>query len=534
MASSKETPRQKMIGMMYLVLTALLALNVSKDILDAFIVVNNGLEKTNVNFSDRNAELYSMFDLAKTVDPARVTHNWKEAQEAKKGSEELVAFIDKLQKQLIAKTDGVDASVADTIQMANIKSKDNYDAPTNILIGDSEDGSAGASGQLKAKLVAYKTKLNGFVLPADRKKVKIDINTEDPTNTEEHENWEMYNFYHRPLVASLTILTKLQNDVKNAEASTVDYLLRQVDDGMIKFDTIAAKVIPQSNYVLLGEDYKADLFVAAFNKTKNPEVMVGNYNEATKSFEGTPSQVTVEKGLGKYVAPTSREGVVDYSGTIKMITPSGQEKIFPFKSEYIVAKPALTVSAEAMNVVYRGLDNPISVSVPGIPNDRLSVSATNAQLVGKGNGKYLVKPTAEGTVTVSVTATMEDGTKRSMGAQTLRSMRIPKPNPKFGDLTESGNMEKPKIVIQQGLIAQYPSFVYQDKIVPKVTTFKMSVLSGGVAIDGGTANGNLFTPDMKDKMSRLKKNERILFEDIYAVGPDGIKVHLPDMIVKVK
>src|ERR1043165_4725756 len=184
MASSKETPRQKMIGMMYLVLTALLALNVSKDILDAFVVVNKGLEKTNVNFSDRNEELYSMFDLAKTVDPVRVTANWKLAQEAKKGSEELCVYIDKLQKQLIAKTEGLEQNVADTIQMANIAGKDKYDTPTNILIGDSEDGSAGASRELKNKLIAYRTQLNSYILPADKEKVKIDINTDDPQHSE--------------------------------------------------------------------------------------------------------------------------------------------------------------------------------------------------------------------------------------------------------------------------------------------------------------------------------------------------------------
>jgi gliding motility-associated protein GldM len=531
MASSKETPRQKMIGMMYLVLTALLALNVSKDILDAFIVVNKGLEKTNLNFSDRNAELYSMFDLAKTVDPQRVTPNWQHAQKVKKGSEELVAYIDKLQKQLIAKTDGVDQGVADTIQMANINSKDNYDAPTNILIGDSEDGSAGASRELKNKLIAFRTELNSYVLPADKGKVKIDINTDDPSGTPENENWEMYNFYHRPLVASLTILTKLKNDVKNAEASTVDYLLRQVDDGVMKFDTIAAKVIPQSNYVLLGEEYKADLFVAAFNKTRNPEVMVGNYNEATKAFEGTPSPVAVEKGLGKYSAATTKEGLVSYSGTIKMVTPSGQEKVFPFKSEYIVAKPALNVSVEAMNVVYRGLPNPISVSVPGIPTERLSISATNAVLVNKGNGKYEVKPSGDGVVNVNVSATMEDGTKRSMGTQTLRIKRIPKPFAKYGELTESGVMSKSKAMIQQGLVAYYQDFVYAA--TPKVVGFKMSIVGSGIAEEYPAVSGNLLSGPMKDRLGKLKRNEKIIFEDIWAVGPDGIKVKLNDMIVKI-
>src|SRR6476620_3175662 len=129
MASAKDTPRQKMIGMMYLVLTALLALNVSKDILDAFVIVNKGLENSNQNFTERNEQLYAAFDLARTVDPVLVAPNWKKAQEAKKESEELVKYIDELQKQLIVETESVEKNIADTLQMQNIDNKDRYDTP---------------------------------------------------------------------------------------------------------------------------------------------------------------------------------------------------------------------------------------------------------------------------------------------------------------------------------------------------------------------------------------------------------------------
>lgn len=530
MASAKDTPRQKMIGMMYLVLTALLALNVSKDILDAFVVVNNGLENTNINFTDRNDGLYAMFDLAKSVDPVRVTPNWKLAQDVKKRSLALTDYIDKLQKELIAKTEGVTQSVADTIQLANIDGKDKYDTPTNILIGNSEDGSAGASRELKNKLNAYKSTLTNYILPKDRKKVQVGINTDDPKYSEENENWELYNFYNRPLVASITILSKIKNDVKNAEATTVDYLLKLVDVGNLKFDTVAAKVIPQSNYVILGEDYKADVFLAAFNKTKNPVINVGDYNEVTKTFNGTPNAITVERGLGKYSAATTQEGLVAYSGTVKVVSPDGREQIFPFKSEYIVAKPALTVAAENMNVVYRGLPNPISVSVPGFPNEKLSVSATNGVLTNKGKGKYEIKPSGDGTVTVSVFATLDNGERRNMGSQILRIKRIPKPNAKFGELTESGIMNKGTIQIQKGLIAFYPSFEY--KANPKVTSFTMSFIGNGMAEDYSSTS-NMLTPQMLTRLQKIKKNERILFEYIKGVGPDGIIVPLSPMTIKV-
>ena len=529
MASAKDTPRQKMIGMMYLVLTCLLALNVSKDILDAFVIVNKGLENTNINFTDNNETLYSLFNLAKSVDPVRVTPSWKKAQDIKKRSQELNDFIDKLQKELIAKTEGLEQSVADTIQMASLENKDDYNVPTNILIGNSEDGSTGASRDLKNRLNEYREQLKNYILPQDKSKVKIDINTDDPKYSEENENWELYNFYDRPLVASLTILSKLKNDVKNAEATTVDYLLKQVDVGSLKFDTVAAKVIPVSNYVMLGEEYKADVFLAAFNKTRNPEIMVGEYNEVSKTFNGTPNSINVERGLGKYSVATTKEGIVNYSGTVKVVSPDGKEVTFPFKSEYIVAKPSLTVAAESMNLVYRGLDNPISVSVPGVPNEKLTVSASNAVMINKGNGKYIIKPNADGVVNVTVTANLDDGEKRNMGVQQFRIRRIPKPNAKIGNIIDVGRMSKGEFDAQTVIQAYYDNFGFSATC--KVTSFDMSYETNGV-IGTISVKGNSLE-ELKKTYKQLRKNSRVYFENIKAIGPDGLEVKLGSLSIKV-
>lgn len=530
MSSGKDTPRQKMIGMMYLVLTALLALNVSKDILDAFIVVNKGLESTNENFSIRNESLYASFDLAKSVDPVKVSPSWKLAQTIKKNSAELTDYIDQLQKDLVVKTDKVTADVADTLKMANINSKDNYDIPTNILIGESEDGSAGVSRILKNKLNQYREQLTACILPKDRTTVKLDIDTEDPQNSATNENWEMYNFYHRPLVASITILSKLKNDVKNAESVVVDYLLKQIDTEVMKFDTIAAKVIPQSNYVLLGEEYKADVFVAAFSKTRKPEILIGNYNETKQDFENAPSAIDVENGLGKYAVKTSKEGMVSYSGTIKMKSPQGKDVVFPFKSEYIVARPALTVAADKMNVVYLGLDNPISVSVPGIPNERLSVSATNATLKNTGSGKYTLNVKSGNTVNVNVTATMESGEKRNMGTMTFRVKRIPKPDPRIGNVVGEGSITRESLQQQRGIFANYDNFDFD--VICKVTSFEMVYPSMGLqlAIPG---TSNVITEEMRTALKKLKKNDKVRFENIKALDPTGNTVNLSPISLKI-
>ena len=299
----------------------------------------------------------------------------------------------------------------------------------------------------------------------------------------------------------------------------VDYLLKQVDEGSLKFDTVAAKVIPQSNYVLLGEEYKADLFLAAFNKTKNPEIQVGNSN------------INVQRGLGKYNVRTSREGIISYSGTVKVVAPSGKEIIFPFKSEYIVARPALTVSADNMNVFYAGLDNPVSVSVPGIPNERLSVSIDNGKINPLGNGKFNVTVMNGTQANIAVVATMENGEKRNMGTSAFRIKRIPNPKTRYAGLTADGSLTKAEIEANQGVIAFYEGFEF--KAIPKVTSFMVSIMSANGS-EEYPQQGNTFDKKLNDRIQKLRRGDRFYINAIHAMGPDMRTVDLNGLMIKVK
>jgi gliding motility-associated protein GldM len=531
MAGKNETPRQKMISMMYLVLTAMLALNVTREVLDSFVVIDKGLEATNKNFEKRNDELYEQFDLAKSVDPNRVTSNWEKAQLVKKEAGSLTAFIDKIKSELVSKTEGITEQAADTLRMERIESKDNTDVSTFIMIGNKEDGSNGKSRELKKKLEAYKKMLGDYILPADRKKIEINLDTQDPPPNDENANWEVYNFSERPLVACITLLSKFKNDIKTAESNVVDYLLKQVDKGSLKFDTVAAKVIPQSNYVLLGEEYKADVFLAAFNKTRNPEIKIGNFDERTKTFTGSADALNVERGLGKYNVKTTREGFVSYAGAIKVVAPSGEEMMFPFKSEYIVAKPALTVSADAMNVFYAGLDNPVSVSVPGIPNERLSVSISNGKITPLGNGKFNVKVMTGTESKIAVTATMENGERKNMGASTFRIRRVPKPTVKYAGLTTDGMLSKSEIDNNIGVIANYENFVLN---VPcKVLSCTISIISPG-GVQDYDLKSNMFTTELKARLKLVRRGERIMITNVKVSDPTGVPVTASGITIKVR
>jgi gliding motility-associated protein GldM len=531
MAGGNESPRQKMIGMMYLVLTAILALNVSREILNSFIVVNNGLENTNQSFTKRTENLYASFDFQKGLDPARVTPYWSKAQEAKKITADLYDYIEQLKKRLVMETEGVEKSVADTLQLINTSSKDNYDITTHIMIGENEDGSKGVARKLKEKLNAYKSKMLSLVDKEVQATLQLPINTSDPTNDPEFNTWELQNFFHSPLAASVTILSKLQSDVKNSEAEVVSHLLSAVDSETLKFDTVTAKVIPQSNYVLVGEEYKADVFIAAYSKTQMPTILAGDYDMSKKQFNGKPDSLPVEKGQGKFSMVASREGFVKWGGTISIRSPKGKILTYPYETEFIAARPMLTVSADAMNVFYAGVPNPVSISVPGIPNEKLKASIDNGTLSPAGNGKFTVTGLKAGKANINVVATMDNGETRNMGKMEFRVKQLPKPVVTFAGV-QGGKLAMSKVKTAQGLAVNGdPGFVFQ--VTYKVVSFTMEAGTRGSIELGGKSNSGYLSEKMQGIIKSLRKGDSIIFTEIKAADPGGTVHSIPDIAITI-
>src|ERR1035437_5414369 len=286
MAGYKETPRQKMIAMMYLVLTALLALNVSVEILEAFIVVNEGMETTNENLSRKVNGAFSKFEQQYSLNPKKVGPFFLQAKAAHKLSSEMISYLEKTKYQSIAYCEGITYDQAKITPLRNLDSKDNYDKSTNFFIGDSQDGSAGKAKELKVKLEEYNNKMSVLVDPKVRGTIMETTNMKGPFHDASgvHQNWEMHHFYHTILAADVTILNKIISDVRGYEFDVLNHLYSSISEEDFKFNRIEAKVIPKSNYVFLGDTYEADIFVAASDDSQNPEVIVNG--SAVKSTAG--------------------------------------------------------------------------------------------------------------------------------------------------------------------------------------------------------------------------------------------------------
>ncbi len=552
MSGGKETPRQKMIGMMYLVLTALLAMNVSKEVLNSFILINDSLVVTNRNFEGKNISQYDSFKAALLNDRKKVEPWYNKAIEVKTAADSLVDHIESLKQYLIIGTDKLDsvevngmldnfknattedqrkaaAVIVDSIfSLRNVSSKDNYDIPTNIMIGGDEGKPKKGrytAEELKSFLDSYRNRLIAKVDPKKGQSIinalTMNFNTDTTFKISDSEvqNWQLANFYHIPLAAVITNLTKIQTDVRNAESDVVKYLFREVDASDFKFDTLAAKVIAPS-VVFFGDEYKAEIFVAAFSTTQNPTVMLGRVDTTRNVIVGgvDSSSVKVDKGVGIYSLRATAEGLKEYSGIIRVKAPSGQDLNYPFKAEYMVMKTGVVVSPTKMNVLYRGVKNPISVSVPGVAPENVVATLEGGKLspdskLGKGN---FIAEVAGGTSAKVKVSAKVDGKTRPMGDFEFRVKEVPNPVGLIAGIKE-GLISANRLAASPNVIPKMENFDFE--LFFKTTKFDL-VFQVGTDLITKNVTGSSIPPDALEQIKRLKKGSRVFIENISAVMLD--------------
>jgi gliding motility-associated protein GldM len=516
MAGYKETPRQKMIGMMYLVLTALLALNVSKDILDAFVVVNESLVVTNANIVKKNNVSYSNFEKQNMINPNKVGPFYTKALQAKYYANSLVKYIESLRTEILSKSEGIDTATAAKMGLREVQKKDNYDVPTTFFIGQSQDGSKGKARDLKDSIISFKKRMKS--LCRDTFALNLGLLTEDTDNDiEGHQSWEMKNFYHLIMAGVVTNLNRIVSEVRNAEFDVVNKLYSEISVDDFKFDKIDAKVVPKSSYVLVGGEYEADIFVAAYDSKQTPEVYISsNVDTINKRCIGDSTLVEGLDGVVKYTTPASGVGEKKYGGIIKIKKADGTEDKYCFKSEYVVGQPSATISADKMNVFYIGVDNPVTISVPGVPNEQVQASMTGGTIVNGGGGKYTVTVSTIGKATITVAATI-GGKSTAMGSVEFRVKKVPDPVATIGGVSGSGNILRATLAAAGGIIPVMKDFDFELYFTITSFTFVMNVK--GDLIEK-TTTGNKLTADMIKLVNAGTKGTKVYLEDIKAVGPD--------------
>ncbi len=541
MAHGKETPRQKMIGMMYLVLTALLALNVSKEAVEAFKRVDEGLVKTTANFMQKNNVVYADFESKALANPAKAGPWVKVARSVRERSNELYEYIQSLKVEIVETAGDLDAIVDGHVETEKIKRIDDTNIPSEILIGSNNNGKA---FDLKAAIIDYREFLLeqvGEGHPNVTAGIENSLLTNDVKEHDQTVLWEYHNFHTLPLVAVITILSKIQNDVRNAEADALDFFFSQIGAADIRVNKLVPTVIG-SNHITSGSNYEAKVFIAAMDSTQKPEIQVGKYETITaangsKEYKmiGDYETLTIdERGMGIYKKKTSSLGEKKWGGLIKVKAPDGSKIAYPFEGSYMVAAPNVVVSPTAMNVFYVGVDNPVNISVPGIGDSQIRASMTNGKIsrgkTKRFRGNFIVRPRKPG-VEAKVTVTANVGGKaKTMGSVKFRVKNVPDPVAKVAG-SKGGDISKAILSAQRGVVAELENFDFDLSF--RVTGFRVSITDKGYTIDEDSGN-NLFTSAQKALLKRLKRNQTAYISEIKAVGPDGKTRKLPPLVFKVK
>ncbi len=516
-----ETPRQKMINMMYIVLTAMLALNVAAEVLEAFKVVDASLIQTLKSVDEKNAQVYASFEQAYAENEAKV-REWKEkADLVRDNTKEMVSYISQIKENLV-KDSGykpIDKEnpfhpddfyfVTESGDTLKITNEQDLNAPSEYMITQKH------GEELKQHIADYRNTLVGFVDEDDvdlKDNILTTLETPDPEvnlrEGGEKKSWESQRFLDKPLVAVLTLLSKIQIDVKNSESSMVNYLYAQIDAGSFKFNKLGATVVPQSNVILQGDEYVAQVFLAAEDTTQQPEIIINN----------RPAEV--KDGKAVYRIKTSEPGVFTWNGVIKYKTPAGIIKNYKFEQEYQVTKPSVTMSATRMNVFYKGLNNPFDVGGGGIPQENLQVSMSNGTITKSGDD-YIVRPNEldeQGKKTqVSVYATI-GGERRLVGTTDWRVKKVPDPVAQVAGQA-GGTIRKERLVVEDGVMAVLEDFDFDFKYT--VTQFNVQVTGAGGYVNIWESKSNRFTQEQKDQFSRLNPNSFVYIANIKAIGDDG-------------
>ncbi|MGB1204121.1 MAG: gliding motility protein GldM [Chitinophagales bacterium] len=510
--SIPKEPRQQMINVMYLVLIALLAMNVSAEILNAFKLLRDGINNSNASISQKVEDTMGAFE-KKVKKEKRGQEFYAAAEKAQVISADFQRYIDGLDS-LLLQTSGENPEVA-----GELTRKDDVDVPTRLFVEE------GKGTELKDKIYETRDKfLALFKEKADKDALEasMTLETADIPEDSEKTNWAEYTFYHMPAEAARTLLVKFKNDAIASEAAIVDQLFSKVGAVTILYDKFQVALIPSATTLIQGEDFEAKVYLAASSSMAKPRISV---NGKSLSLD--------KNGIATYKAKASSTGEFPVKATITTKTGTGDNKTIKGEIKYKVVAPpnhVPVVAADKMNVFYIGVPNPVSASITGIPDSKVSVSMTGGSITkASGPGKYTVNVNSPGKAKVNLNGKNKKGESVN-GSADFRVKRIPDPTPEVGG-KQGGAMKTGELKAQLGVAARLKDFDFDAKF--KVVGFEMTLAERGQDLLTCVNGGSKFGGQCANLIKRAKVGSIYYFDNIRAKGPDGTTRKLPTISFKV-
>ena len=496
-----------MINLMYVVLMAMLALNVSNEVLNGFSIVGESIGRTTENAIKDNQAIYEAFEEQMKANPQKVKEWYEKAQQVKLMSDSLYDFAADLKLAIAQEADGEEGDPD------NLENQEDLEAANQVMLAPGR----GRGEALKKAIDAYRERILKMIPDtAKRRNIANDLTTEVSAKKRTlGKNWQETQFEAMPAIAAVTILSKLQSDVRNAEKEVLHTLVQNIDVKDIRVNALEAFVIPNSQTIVRGDKFSAHIVMAAVDTTQIPDIYIGN------------QKVTLRDNLYERICGST--GDFTLAGHIETVNGNGDKIRRDFSQKYTVVDPSATVSADLMNMLYAGYNNPISVSVPGVPLNKIQATMSGGTLTPTGPGKYIARPAKVGeNATITVTST-NTGRPQQMGQFTFRVRKLPDPTPFIAMKDAQGNplrfkgggLPKASLMSVEALGAAIDDGILDIsfKVVSFETVFHDNM---GNAVPMAS-NGANFSERQKETFRKLQRNRRFYISEVVAVGPDGIQ-----------
>jgi gliding motility-associated protein GldM len=498
--SIPKEPRQLMINLMYLVLTALLALNVSAEVMNAFFTLDQGISNSNDIVDNTNSQILS--NIAKQADAYKNEQN-DAYNEAAKESDRIVSefseYINGIRTQLFTEAGG--PSEKDPEKPKRIKDKD---VTTRMFTKPVAEGGLGLGDELERKIQETREKLLALVENDPGLTESLPLEVSQKWKETEKNSWAEYNFKQMPVAAVFPILRKIENDARASNSSILNFLFKKVSGEEIKFDAFEPVASAAKGYVIKGEPYNADIFLSAYSTSSsgNTQIIVNGSN------------LPVKDGKASYTTTASSIGTKQYNVTINVTNPLTKEvKTYKKTFEYEVGERSVAVSADKMNVFYIGVKNPISVSAAGISSNELNVSVPGGSLQKTGSNNWDVTVNKPGEVKVNVSGGGLTDSKM------FRVKRIPDPIARLGN-KDDGAMGNGEFKAQGGLIAWLDNFDFDARCdIQQFKLVRVPKREDPVASENTGARYN----DMSRRLVNMARpGDTFYFQDVKARCPGDI------------
>lgn len=511
--SIPKEPRGLMIQLMYLVLTAMLALNITKEVLDAFSTINTSIETSNDGIKEKNDRMYNAFEHIADKNPELAKRRdslYPLAQQVKVEADKMVQYLEDWKQQIVTKGGGW----IEENGVKKVKTMDDIDIPTRMFVEEKNGDKVKTELQnFVNKIISIAGGSNSEVL---RKQLPIQIPNKLPvTDMNRSGDWSFGTFHNIPVIAAITLFSKWQSDVRNSEAHMVENLMAQVGDDpyvadIIKLDGFMAVATPNISYALAGDEITATVAMAAYDKNSKPTIT------------SNVGAVTIQDGVGTIKFRASGTGMQTVSGKISVKGKGDKVETQDWKFNYTVGTAGASLQLDKMNVMYIGVPNPVTISASGYNLNDVTWNMPGAKITPTGPGKYDVtvdKPDYKG-VEYVVSAKDKTGRVVTVATGKIRIKNIPSPIIKLGKIDGAGLMGTGELRVQSGLVADLENFDFDYRYT--VTGYNaVFIRKGSDQSEEARGNGPLFSdnPRVKDLIDRARPGDRLIFESIRVKGP---------------